>query len=367
MSTILSPRKRVGLTQFRSVLLASAAAAALCLSPARPAQADCSFLRASQEIICTGDVSDGANFWQLPGGVKIATDYTKLTVHDVTGDITPAPGRRGVALDQASFLSIEVDSNVTPYRFVTTGDGAPGVYGFSLFDVTVRNTGDVVTSGQHSDAVVSNTFWGVAKVVNTGNLSTAGDDSNGIYAASGYGTVVSVVSQGDITTMGARSSAIRAVLPTNQVTYPYNVVVATQGRLATGGDDAHGIYARSTGSADISSKGAITTTGARSYGMRVFADSGTSVLHNEGDITTSGDGAIAIGTRAPGSAAIYNIGNIVTSGPVCRWAGGDQRQWAGADRRHRRHHDIRSERRRDLRTRPHRSRGPQQRQFVDGG
>ena len=196
MSTILSPRKRVGLTQFRSVLLASAAAAALCLSPARPAQADCSFLRASQEIICTGDVSDGANFWQLPGGVKIATDYTKLTVHDVTGDITPAPGRRGVALDQASFLSIEVDSNVTPYRFVTTGDGAPGVYGFSLFDVTVRNTGDVVTSGQHSDAVVSNTFWGVAKVVNTGNLSTAGDDSNGIYAASGYGTVVSVVSRG---------------------------------------------------------------------------------------------------------------------------------------------------------------------------
>src|SRR4051794_38694447 len=95
MSTILSPRKRVGLTQFRAVLLASAAAAALCLSPARPAQADCSFLRASQEIICTGDVSDGANFWQLPGGVKIATDYAKLTVHDVTGDITPAPGRAG--------------------------------------------------------------------------------------------------------------------------------------------------------------------------------------------------------------------------------------------------------------------------------
>ena len=164
-------------------------------------------------------MSDGANFWQLPGGVKIATDYTRLTVHDVTGDITPAPGRRGVALDQASFLSIEVDSNVTPYRFVTTGDGAPGVYGFSLFDVTVRNTGDVVTSGQHSDAVVSNTFWGVAKVVNTGNLSTAGNDSNGIPCSFRirYGRFGG--EPGDITTMGARSSAIRALLPTNQVTY----------------------------------------------------------------------------------------------------------------------------------------------------
>ena len=125
-----------------------------------------------------------------------------------------------------------------------------------------------------------------------------------------------MVSQGDITTLGARSSAIRAVLPANQfgVTYPYNVVVATQGNLVTGGDDAHGIYARSTGSADVSSKGAITTAGARSYGMRVFAEGGTSILHNEGDITTSGDGAIAIETHDPGSAAIYNIGNIVTSG-----------------------------------------------------
>ena len=131
--------------------------------------------------------------------------------------------------------------------------------------------------------------------VNTGNLSTAGDDSNGIFAASSaYGTGVSVVSQGDITTLGARSSAIRAVLPANQfgVTYPYNVVVATQGNLVTGGDDAHGIYARSTGSADVSSKGAITTAGARSYGMWVYAEGGTSILHNEGDITTSGDGAI---------------------------------------------------------------------------
>ena len=71
------------------------------------------------------------------------------------------------------------------------------------------------------------------------------------------------MSQGDITTLGARSSAIRAVLPANQfgVTYPYNVVVATQGNLVTGGDDAHGIYARSTGSADVSSKGAIDHRG----------------------------------------------------------------------------------------------------------
>ena len=280
MSTILPPRKWAGLTQFRGALLASAAVAALCLTPARPAQADCSFLRASQEIICTGDVSGGADFWRLPGGSKIFSDYTKLTVRDVAGDITPAPGQRGVAFDQINVVPVEVDSDVTPFRIVTTGDDAPGVYGFSLFDVTVRNTGDIVTGGQRSDAIVSNTYLGTARVVNTGNLSTAGDDSNGIFAASSaYGTGVSVVSQGDITTLGARSSAIRAVLPANQfgVTYPYNVVVATQGNLVTGGDDAHGIYARSTGSADVSSKGAITTAGARSYGMWVYAEGGTSI------------------------------------------------------------------------------------------
>ena len=67
MSTILPPRKWAGLTRFRGALLASAAVAALCLTPARPAQAECSFRRASEEIICTGDVSGGCDAAWMAG------------------------------------------------------------------------------------------------------------------------------------------------------------------------------------------------------------------------------------------------------------------------------------------------------------
>ena len=179
----------------------------------------------------------------------------------------------------------------------TSGESSEGISADSRDDgdVTVTVTGNITTSGEGSEGISANSDYdGDVTVTMTGDITTYGESSDGISAASDGDVTVDL--EGDITTTKKKSRGISAFIYDENSAGNIDITVVT-GDITTSGEDSEGIYAESygTGAVTVTMTGDITTSDEDSEG--IFAQSygnGAVTVNFTGDITTSGDNSTGI-------------------------------------------------------------------------
>jgi hypothetical protein len=345
--------------KLRAALLASAALTALCLPPARPALADCTFSDLEQALICSGDLSGGVyeryqsvvivrGLTQDSGTINLfGRDSIRLTTEAGPYGITVYGAYAdGIAIDTTESARLENNLQITmPSSWygtgidlaVFSGTGTAEVInrgdvtmldGFSVRGIVaafgdgggtarVENHGAITLEGDFSRGIQALSSEGDATITNDGRVTITGDRTIGLRARTyGGATLASIVNSGDLTSSGANATGIFA--------YGANDArVDNDGAITITGAAGRAIVARGYNNATVQNDGLLKLDGASSYGIdaRVF---GPVLVTNTGDITATGSGSFgvtAFSTRQ-GKAAIVNSGDITTSGGASRglWA-----------------------------------------------
>lgn len=314
-------------------------------------------------VTMTGDIDagdDGIDIYSVSGSVTI----------NQTGDIEAgvdaifADGAAGATVDMTGDIDAEEDgmevySRSGSVTIIQTGDiyaGAYGIYADAETDATVTQTGNIYSVGDgiyaHSDdSLVTGDY--TVTVLQIGDITTTGDDSDGIYAGADGGST-EVTQTGDIAATGdgidayadedvtvtqtgdieAGDDGIDAYSDSGSVTViqegdiyavydgiyadgETDVTVTQTGNITSGGD---GIYAYSWGGTGYNSgdgdlkvtqTGTISTTGYGSAGIYAVASGDAAItVMQTGDITTTGEGIYA--SSGQGDINVTQIGNIIS-------------------------------------------------------
>ena len=159
---------------------------------------------------------------------------------------------------------------------------------------TITNNKSITTSGRGSEGIdVSSRNT----VINTGTITTSGSSSEGINARTGN----TITNNGSITTLRTSSEGIRAI---TENTITNNGAITTSGNFSEGIDVEGGNTVINTGT------GTITTSGNFSEGIDGWRDS--PLLANDGIILTGGEQAHGI--RARTNNTVRNSQTITTRG-----------------------------------------------------
>ena len=325
--------------RFRNALLGTVAAGALslaCGNPALALPAGCSIDGTGTIETCTGNQSAGVTAAPPP--------VTTLDVNNLTTAITPAAGTPGIQFSSAGVVNI--NSNTGTFGISTTGNNADGITGLSTGGaaVTVTSTGNVSTAGTYSSGVYAASKGGGAGAVtltSTGNIVTgnAGGTSGiggGLFAYTLGTGAVTVTSTGDLT-VGGTSKGIFAIALGGAITinsignissasgagisargHGTDTVVST-GNVTTTGDNANAImaYTRNFAAITVTSQGNISTAGNVSRGIYATSHGGSITVNSTGNINSEGAtfaGGIIILTQGTGVSTVTSTGNIATYG-----------------------------------------------------
>lgn len=151
-----------------------------------------------------------------------------------------------------------------------------------------------------ADAVIATATAGAARVTNLGSVRASGFGSRGIVASGQTG--VTVAGTGSVATSGDLASGIEARSP--------GTVSVTQGSVSTSGMMSPGIRATSTGAGAVTvAAGTVITTGMGSRGIDAFATSGP-VSVTAGTVATSGTASDAIVAMTNAGSTVVNVGNV---------------------------------------------------------
>lgn len=229
----------------------------------------------------------------------LATTNTGAATISNTGDITiTAAG--GNDVDAAA---IWADS-----QYFLPGSG----------DVSVENSGtlSVTTSplSTFSDGNgISATGNANVTVRNSGAITTAGEDGDGINARSSNavpGTSVLIENSGPILTSGESAVAIDGDANSAAL-----LTIKNSGALETSGVFALGIDSSTqSGTLTIENSASITTTGQSGFAIVATSDNGEIEITNSALITASGNAALGIGAQTAGNVAITTSQVISTPG-----------------------------------------------------
>ena len=289
------------------------AAQAQSLTPEAPKCTD-----SGTTVTCTGDLSPRVD---VDGG---SGTYTKLIVIDLTDDIVLKEGQSIRAVEFTSEGDIDITIDTGDFRIATT-DGCRdcgGVLASSALDgvVTVRVTGVITTSGQFSEGISaasegdSEDGVGVVTVEMTGKIVTEGGDNQGIYALS-VTDRVKVTMDGNITVSGGNSSGIHAQAEGTDA--GDTVTVDVTGDITVKGIGGKGIFARAdTGNIGITLHGGIIDATANGIEF-VGGPTGTGVFNTlriNNAVTISGATYDVLG--GTGDEKIDNYGTLTTRGTI---------------------------------------------------
>ena len=283
--------------------------------------------------ICEGDQSTGVNF--------ASTSDMEIWVQNLTSDITPAEGVRGIEATATGGTgqigpALEVNFIGGSHAILTQGDGAHGIFAWS-------QGGNGRTGG--NDYGGFNPFYPVSYggnggaggrggdilVVNDGPISTQGAEAHGLFAWSrggnggrgghagaiayaeggnggvgGQGGTVTLINRGTITTQGDGSHGLFAL---------------SQGGNGGNGGDAGATVAEggngggggSGGSVFVTNEGGITTGGAEAHGILAQGLGGIGGSGGVGGGIYGGGGG-ANPSGAGGRVSVTNSGTILTKG-----------------------------------------------------
>ncbi|WP_162917342.1 autotransporter outer membrane beta-barrel domain-containing protein [Dongia deserti] len=278
----------------RSALLlgASGLAVAIALATGDPARAldECGApAGVPPSVTCNNDGVPATDANPYPGGIQYQViDLTVVVVDGAIIDTTGAAGEPGGVISGG-------DGN---YGDLVIKAGTSGGAGITIS-----------TDDDNAEGIYARSNDGSVAIASTGDISTDGEDSTGIYAyAKGAGASATVTSNGDITTQGNDSDGIFARSDTG------GVKISSTGDITTGGTDADGIFGRGYSSTTIYSTGNVTATGALAGGIAGTALAGQIVLVSEGDISTDGPLAPGIAAFGISGATITSTGDITAKG-----------------------------------------------------
>ncbi|WP_156878179.1 beta strand repeat-containing protein [Sphingopyxis sp. QXT-31] len=193
-----------------------------------------------------------------------------------------------------------------------TADGVRAIAGTGAAAVNV--TGNITTQGANSRGIFATGPGGVT-VTNGGTISTAGGNSNAVDVASTAGPVV--VNVNDVRTTGQLSGGVRAIGGTDS-----NVTVIARDVTTTGtaGSDffflpnSTAVVARASGTGDVAvTTRNVSTAGLSAAGVDASAATGD-VIFTTGDIVTTGGRANGVTAESGGGNVIVSTGNIATGG-----------------------------------------------------
>ncbi|MGE5177206.1 MAG: hypothetical protein ACM3JJ_12655 [Hyphomicrobiales bacterium] len=279
-----------------------------------------SCVTSSDTTICDGDQS---------AGIKIAaTTSLHLWVRDLTTDVTPAAGVRGIEATvtggggQAGPV-LEIHFVGGGHAIVTQGDGAHGIYGSTQGGNGGNGSNDYggfnpfypVSYGGNGAAGGAG---GALTIVANGPITTSGDGSHGIFAVSqggnggrgGHAGAIAYAEGGDGGAGGKGG----------------DVTVANHGAIATEGDGSHGIVAESRGGngGNGGDAGATVAVGGNGGGG---GRGGVVSIVNDGAISTEGEESHGIVGRSLGGVG----GNGGVGGGLVGGGGGASPSGAGGD------------------------------------
>ena len=254
----------------------------------------------ANNINTTGDYVQGIAVY----GDTFEAGDTDITVNDVT-----------TAGDEADGILVIADYDVyvtSTGSISTTGYDSDGVEVDTDFGFTEVNVNNVSTLGDYADGVSAFGYFG-AEVNATGDIYTGGANADGLQAVAYFGDATVTSSGATIETVDDYSTGIVAVSAFG------NVYVNNSSDITTAGEDSYGIYAMAVfiGSGDVSviNTGDITTTGYGAVGIFAYAYDGATLVDHYGEIDTSGDFADGIYAYGYEGVRVYNADNtVVTSG-----------------------------------------------------
>ncbi len=224
------------------------------------------------------------------GGAKIVNSGE---ISGDTGGIRVNTSGGDVAIDNRAHVSTSGDSAIeaisqdalaTVENQGTVDSAGRGIFAFGNAGAVVRNHGSVTVTGDSEPAISANSGSSdaVARVENDGTVVSMGNFSDAIAARSRAG-MAEVVNRGDLATTGTRSRGISAAAA-NGVSVENHAAVTTHGDYG----DAISASVTRNGDVDVVNTSDLTTTGQMAGG--IIAEVGT--------------------VAEPGSASIYNSGNI---------------------------------------------------------
>lgn len=251
-------------------------------------------------------------------GIFAYSKYDNVSVTSGTVTTTGASNADGI-------IAIAYDggnSTVTSGTVSTTGTGSTGIYAYAFAGNAVVTSTTVTTQGATSAGINTVALLGNTTVT-SGNVTTNGATSAGIASyATGNTTVTST---GTVTTHGINSDGIDAT--------GRGTVTITSNNIVTTGNGSEGIYATELGGpggggAEIVggaavlgpnggitiTSGNITTSGTGSTGIDAFAYGGDVEITSTGAIATTGGSARGILAVSLNGHVTVDVNGVTTTG-----------------------------------------------------
>ncbi|MDP3906544.1 autotransporter domain-containing protein [Novosphingobium sp.] len=220
---------------------------------------------------------------------------------------TVGAGSTGILAQSGGTGAVLVNSGTIS----TVGAGSDGINVLSTGGTATVNAGAITTLGAGANGIVASGANGAT--VNFTTISTTGASANGVLIPAVLlpGTIGSANAQVNgvsVTTLGAGSDGVRAIASTGTAT------VNVSGNISTQGDASRGIYASGPLGANVSNGGTITTAGLAANGVEAFSTTGP-VAVTVRNVTTTGNGSQAVLVNAAaGNATVAVNGALRTTG-----------------------------------------------------
>lgn len=282
----------------RRVLYASCAALALTAASGGWALADDFVVDAPSNQTNDGNTLDGEDTITITQTGSVAPPAGDEAVL-ATGDAVTATNLGTITTSGNDAHGIELvnDSIATNAGTITTvGDGARGITVNQ--NSSVENSGLITTSGAFGDGI----FLGAnSTATNSGTITVSGDGAEGIRIEVVTGGIV--INTGTITTTGDDNGSGEAA----GIDVTSGNTILNSGAIMTHGDDAEGIHGENDN--EISNSGTITTSHEGSEAIQVRDGN---VVINSGTVATAEDGAEAI--QVVDDNEVTNTGTITTHG-----------------------------------------------------
>ncbi len=224
--------------------------------------------------------------------------------------ITTGPVAHGINADRQQGVMIEHQGNIS-----ATGPGSIGIRGrASQGEVSISSRGNI-TAGEAGAGIFANTTQGSITVLHNGDISGS-SNSSGIQAIidqSGNGAAISITSKGNITLDDFDASPIGRSAGITAIGF-HDVSVTSAGNITTAGELRDGIYAYSNfGDITVVSSGDIAAQGSGAAGIRIDGGRVNNVKILDGTISAAGGSAsVVLGGTMSFSNELENHGTIET-------------------------------------------------------
>jgi outer membrane autotransporter protein len=270
----------------------------------------------------TNTVSCDGDFTGLPGGnFTPVADLTLILGDSAPTSVTPAAGTVGVEASWGGNVGVITGADITT-------SGADGIHEYGSTSASLTNTGTITTNVTAPGAVAADiSAYGDVTVVNNGTIDAYSTGANAVTALSAYSIhgAVSVDNQsaGTIAAIAQGGNAIALYSSSygdDVVTNEGTITATSVGGVAVGA-----IALAYKGNATVTNSGSIsaTSTNYQAVGLIAASSSGEATVDNSGTVSATGgqDQAIGISASSALGSSVTNSGHVYATSTYGESAG----------------------------------------------